>query len=114
MTEKSSTTVRGVIAIAVAAVLTGGLYYVFGTAPGGGDGEREAGEYEHRAEGHEGRGDGTPEALLGAAQALHPGRIVEAEPAGGGNYEIETVDARGVKWKMIFDAEGKLVRDERD
>ena len=114
MTEKASTAVRGFIAIAIAAVLAGGLYFVFGAAPGEGDDERDAGEYEHQSEAREGRGDSAPEALVAAAQALHPGRVVETESGRGGSYEIETVDAQGVKWKMVFDAEGRLVRDERD
>ena len=56
-----------------------------------------------------------PDHLRDAAQALHPGRIVEMEPEDGGRtFEIETVGADGNKWKMVFDADGRLLRDERD
>lgn len=107
MTDNTSTAVRGVIAIAAAALTAGGLYFIFGAAPGEGEGEHEAGEYEEH-------GGSAPDALVAAAQALHPGRVVEAEAGSGGTYEIETLDAQGVKWKMVFDAEGQLVHDERD
>lgn len=121
MTDKANTAVRGVIAIVAAAAIAGGLYFVFGNTPGDGDEEHEASEYEDRGERVEGRADAwagrdgsVPESLLSAAQALHKGHVVEAEPVGGGGFEIEAIDAKGVKWKMVFDAEGRLVRDKRD
>ena len=40
---------------------------------------------------------------------------MEMEPENGGRiFEIETVGPDGTKWKMVFDADGRLLRDERD
>jgi len=82
---------------------------------GGEGGEGEDEDREEHVQTTRSGDDLLPDHLRDAAQALHPGRIVEMEPKNGGRaFGIETVDADGVKWKMVFDADGKLLRDKRD
>ena len=116
MTDKSKMRLKGATAVGAAALVVGLLVAYTNSANLSGE-EREY-EEDDREEhvGAVGSSDSSvPGHLRDAAQALHPGRIVEMEPDDGGRtFEIETVSADGTKWKMVFEADGRLLRDERD
>ena len=116
MTDKTNILLKGATAVGAAALVVGLLMAYTNSAnldDEGADSEDEEHEEHVRSSGS---GAGmVPDHLRDAAQALHPGRIVEMEPENGGRtFEIETVDADGTKWKMVFDTDGRLLRDERD
>ncbi len=116
MTDKTNILLKGATAVGAAALVVGLLVAYTNSAnlgaDEGEDEEEDRDEYVHTARSGGGM---LPEHLRDAAQALHPGRIVEMEPEDGGRtFEIETVGADGIKWKMVFDADGRLLRDERD
>ena len=58
------------------------------------------------------------EKILKAAQAEHPGRVIEVElddDDGRYVYEIELLDEHGEVWELYFDAStGKLIKRERE
>ena len=58
------------------------------------------------------------EQLIDKGEALHPGRLIEAEQNnlnGQEVYEIETLDEAGKVWEMYFDAKtGELVTQEEE
>ncbi len=116
MTDKTNISLKGVTAVGAAALVVGLLVaYTNSAKLGDEEGEDEEEDREEYVQTASSGGGMLPDHLRHAAQALHPGRIVEVEPEDGGRiFEIETVDADGTKWKMVFDAEGRLLRDERD
>lgn len=114
MTENSSILLKGVAAVGAAALVVGLLIAYTNTANLVGE-NGEGDEHEEYAEAGGAADNARHLRLQDTAQALHPGRIVEIEPKNGGRiYEIETLGDDGIKWKMLFDAEGKLLRDGRD
>jgi uncharacterized membrane protein YkoI len=116
MTDKMNLLLKGATAVAAAALVAGLLIAYTNSAKLGGEGgEGEDEDREEHVQTTKSGDDLLPDHLRDAAQALHPGRIVEMEPKNGGRaFGIETVDADGAKWKMVFDADGKLLRDKRD
>ncbi len=58
------------------------------------------------------------EQIIKAAQAEHPGRVIEVElesKDGRYVYEVELLDARGEVWELYFDAaSGVLIKRERE
>ncbi len=116
MTDKTNILLKGVTAVGVAALVVGLLVaYTNSANLGDEEGEDEEEDREEYVQTASSSGGMLPDHLRDAAQALHPGRIVEVEPENGGRiFEIETVGADGTKWKMVFDADGRLLRDERD
>ena len=116
MTDKSKSLLKGATALGPAALVVGRLVAYTNSANLGGEGrenEEEAREaHERTAWSNDSR---MPGHLRDAAQALHPGRILEIEPKKGGRaFEIETVGVNGTEWKTVFDADGRLLRDERN
>ncbi len=116
MTDKTNILLKGASAVGAAALVIGLLVARTNSADLGG--EENEGEEEDREEYVQTAGPSggvLPAHLRGAAQALHPGRIVEMEPEDGGRpFEIETIGTDGIRWKMVFDADGRLLREERD
>ena len=116
MTDKANILLKGATAVGAAALVVGMLVVYTNSANLDGDGsEREDEEREEYVRTGGTGGGMLPDKLRDAAQALHPGRIVEMEPKNDGRaFEIETVGVDGIKWKMVFDADGRLLRDDRD
>jgi uncharacterized membrane protein YkoI len=58
------------------------------------------------------------ETIVSKAQAVHPGRILEAElkeKHGGYYYEIELLDDAGRVWELSLDARtGRLLKKDRE
>lgn len=114
MTGQTQMLLRGTLAIGAAAIVVALLVSRFGAQPESEDAEREDREHAEQIEQRGGMPDEAPIQITAAALARHPGRIVEAEPAGRGGYEVEVAGGDGVTWKMRFDAAGALVREERE
>jgi len=114
MTDKTNILLKGATAVGAAALVVGLLVaYTNSAKLGGEEGEDE--DREEYVRTARSGGGVLPDHLRDAAQTLHPGRIVEMELENGGRaFEIETIGADGIKWKMVFDADGRLLRDERD
>ena len=116
MTDKTNILLKGATAVGAAALVVGLLVaYTNSANLRGEEGEDEEEDREEYVRTAKSGGGMLPDHLRDAAQALHPGRIVDVEPEDGGRiFEIETVGADGIKWKMVFDADGRPLRHERD
>lgn len=114
MTDKTNILLKSATAVGAAALVAGLLVAYTNSANLGGEGD-EGEDREEPVRIAEYGGGLLPDHLRDAAQALHPGRIVEIEPENGGRtFEIETIGADRIKWKMVFDADGRLLHDKRD
>ena len=114
MTEQPRILIRGILAIAAAAIVVTALVARFGTQPVDEDADGADREHGERIEQRGAETDERATQVSAAALALHPGRVLEVERKGGGGYEVEVVDDDGVKWKLRFDAAGTLVRERQD
>ncbi len=102
MTDNTNILLKGVTAVGAAALVAGLLVaYTNSANLRGEEGEDEEEDREEYVRTASSSGDMLPDHLRDAAQALHPGRIVEMEPENGGRvFEIETVGADGIKFKV--------------
>ena len=116
MTDKTNILLKGATAVGAATLVVGLLVaYTNSANLGGEENEDEEDDREEYVQTASSSGGVLPGQLRDAAQALHPGRIVEMEPEDGGRaFEVETVGTDGIRWKMVFDADGRLLREERD
>lgn len=110
--SKPNYVLRGVLAITLAT----GITVLLAGLPRGGSAHDEDREM---AAGLLEQGEIRPlDELLAKAQALHPGRVLEAElesKRGRHYYEIEILGGDGVVWEMKYDAAtGELAEEEQE